>query len=119
VRSAYSRRVPLAWQFRKEDRHGQHQSRIGSLTGRTLTRRRAIQATVAGLAAASLAGLPAAIATAVQPTPARRGKGSQDRLETRWAFLLISPMLIGFAIFFLVALVASFILGCHPFCASL
>lgn len=51
-------------------------------------------------------------ATASVTTPtASGGSRRQARLEARWAFLLISPMLIGFSIFFLIALGASFVLG--------
>jgi multiple sugar transport system permease protein len=46
---------------------------------------------------------PAAISTS--------GKGRQARLEALWGLLMIAPMLIGFAIFFLIALGASFVLG--------
>lgn len=37
--------------------------------------------------------------------------GSQARTEARWGYLLIAPMLIGFTIFFLIALGASFVLS--------
>jgi hypothetical protein len=47
----------------------------------------------------------------VTPITATSGKSRQARLEAWWAFLLISPMLIGFTIFFLIALGASFVLG--------
>jgi multiple sugar transport system permease protein len=46
---------------------------------------------------------PAAISTG--------GKGRQARLEALWGLLMIAPMLIGFTIFFLVALGVSFVLG--------
>lgn len=38
-------------------------------------------------------------------------RGSQARTEARWGYLLIAPMLIGFTVFFLVALAASLYLS--------
>ncbi|MEJ7900888.1 MAG: sugar ABC transporter permease [Thermomicrobiales bacterium] len=39
------------------------------------------------------------------------GRGRQARSEARWGYLLIAPMVIGYAIFFLVALGASLVLS--------
>jgi multiple sugar transport system permease protein len=50
-------------------------------------------------------------ATSVQASTSASGKSPQARLETRWAFLMIAPMLIGFSVFFLIALGASLVLG--------
>jgi multiple sugar transport system permease protein len=50
-------------------------------------------------------------ATSVQAPTTPTGKSRQERLETRWAFLMIAPMLIGFSVFFLIALGSSLVLG--------
>ncbi len=56
----------------------------------------------------SRAELPATSTIAIT---SGRGRSRQARLEMRWGFLMVAPMLIGFSIFFLIALGSSLILG--------
>jgi len=52
------------------------------------------------------------LTTTTATTTARtRGGNPQARLEARWGYLMIAPMLIGFTVFFLIALGVSFVLG--------
>ena len=49
--------------------------------------------------------------SAVPRKPRLARRGQMARNEARWAYLLIAPMLIGFSVFFLIALGASFVLS--------
>ena len=53
----------------------------------------------------------AELSTGVQRQARRFGLSQQERSEARWGYLLIAPMMIGFTIFFLVALGASLVLS--------
>lgn len=52
----------------------------------------------------------AGVPPAIRP-PVRGIRSRQARSEAMWAYALIAPMLIGFTVFFLIALGASFVLG--------
>src|SRR5215217_1790285 len=53
----------------------------------------------------------AEVPAAIRHRPARGIRNRQARTEAIWAYALIAPMLIGFAVFFLIALGASFVLS--------
>jgi multiple sugar transport system permease protein len=53
----------------------------------------------------------AQVRAAVDRSASRRQGSRQARTEATWAYALIAPMLIGFTIFFVIALGASFFLG--------
>lgn len=51
------------------------------------------------------------ISTTAQPRTRRFGRSRQARVEARWGYLLIAPVMLGFTVFFLVALGASLYLS--------
>ncbi len=53
----------------------------------------------------------AELSTRARPRPRLFGGSHQARSEARWGYLLIAPMMIGYAVFFLVALGASLVLS--------